>query len=135
MISLLGTFAFSEEFKMSDPDFKILYDALKVKSENRNYLFLISFIPSLKYFFLNQFKVILKTIDDHLSYATGVYKEHLATFKDGIIRDFTDAMISAKKDTEVEDSNDSRYLNDQNIVNSVLDLFGAGSETTKSILL
>ena len=33
MMSLLATTAFEKEFKMSDPDFRILYDALRIQND------------------------------------------------------------------------------------------------------
>jgi cytochrome P450 family 1 subfamily A polypeptide 1 len=64
------------------------------------------------------------------------YAEHVATFDGQSIRDLTDAMLMAKKEAEEENSLDSmKYLTSQNIMNSIQDLFTAGSETSRSTLL
>lgn len=134
MMSILANSAFGREFTMSDPDFKALSEANKIQVENNNRLFLISFVPQLKYVFREAYRKIHHVIGVQRNFSKREYKQHQATYTEGVIRDFMDAMISAKKEAEAEDSSDSKYLNDMNVVNAVLDLFGAGSETTKITL-
>ena len=134
MMSLLATSAFGREFTMSDSDFQSLSRAQKLQSENNNRGMLILFLPFLKYVFRKEYANIFEIVNSQRGFATRQYREHLASYTEGVIRDFMDAMICAKREAEVEDSNDSKYLKDQNIVNSVLDLFSAGSDTTKLTL-
>ena len=135
MMSLLATIAYGRDFKMADPDFQNLNEANKIQTETNNKVILIGFLPFLKHIFREDFNKMLHTSLVQREFGTRQYKEHMASYSDESIRDFTDAMICAKKEAEAEDSNDSKYLKDPNIVNSVLDLFGAGSETTKLTLL
>ena len=65
------------------------------------------------------------------------YEEHVLNFDEDNIRDFTDALILAKKEAEEEDNHNKdtvEYLKPQNIQNVVSDLFIAGSETTTHTL-
>ena len=135
MMSLLATSAFGREFTMSDPDFQSLKEALKLQIESNSRATLILFIPILKYVFRNEYATLFEIMNTQRSFVVRECKEHQRTYTEGVIRDFTDAMIFAKKEAEAEDSNDAKYLKDSNIVNSVLDLFSAGSETTKMTLL
>lgn len=135
MMSLLATSAYGKDFSMSDHEFRKLNDAAKLQDKNANKLLLMSFLPALKYIFREEYKEGFKATKVQRDFATEHYKEHVAAYSSGVIRDFTDALIFAKKEAEAEDSNDSKYLNDKNVVNSLLDLFLAGSETTKLTLL
>ena len=135
MLSLLATSAFGKDFKMSDPDFKKLHQSFELQEKGGGKMFAISLMPILKYVYRKEYKELYETYGVQREYARRQFEEHLRTYTEGTIRDFTDAMIFAKKEAETEDSNDSKYLKDQNIVNTVLDLFHAGSETTKMTLL
>lgn len=135
MMSLLATSAFGKEFKMSDPDFKILNEAANLQNQRNGRMVLIAFVPLLKHVFRKDYQIIWDTCEAQRNYAIKQYKDHQATYKEGVIRDFMDAMITAKREAESEDSSDAKYLKDFNIVNATLDLFAAGSETTKTTLL
>ena len=135
MMSLLATTAFGREFKMSDSDFHSLHRASTLQKEYGNRLTLMLFIPALKYVLRETYTKITEIVDAQQSFAVREYNEHQRTYTEGVIRDFTDAMIFAKKEAEAEDSNDAKYLKDRNIVNSVIELFSAGSETTVLTLL
>ena len=135
MLSLLATSAFGKDFKMSDPEFKRLHESFKLQDEVRGKIILVSFMPLLKYIYRKEYKDLFETTKIQREYAMKQHKEHLDTYAGGTIRDFTDAMIAAKREAEAEDSTDCKYLKDENIINSVLDMFYAGSETTKMTLL
>lgn len=137
MTSLLATIAFGKKFEMDDPEFQTLNQALKTHLEKNDLgSMLVLFVPILRHTFMKKgFDEFYDAILTQRNYTSEQYREHLESYSDGTIRDFTDAMIFAKKEAEAEDSNDSKYLKDENVVNAVLDLFAAGSETTKLTLL
>lgn len=135
LISLFGTTTYSREFEMSDPDFESLHYAFKVQTETFNVMYLMAFMPIFKYIFRKEFKKVLQISGTQREYATKQYKEHQRTYTEGVIRDFTDAVICAKREAEAEDSKDAKYLKDANIVNTILDIFIAGTETTSKTLL
>ena len=135
MMSLLASIAFGRQFTMSDPDFQSLNEAVKLQNESQNKVMLMAFVPLLKYIFRKEYNKICKAIAGLRGFAGRQYQEHQKSYKEGVIRDFLDAIIAAKKEAEAEDSSDTKYLKDENIVSSVTDLFGAGSETTKLTLL
>jgi len=51
------------------------------------------------------------------------YQEHYKDFNETVIRDFCDALISAKNEALAEGKESAPYLNDDNLAMSVLDLF------------
>ena len=97
MMSLLATSAFGKKFTMSDPEFRLMNEANKLLTETGNRALLISFLPFLRHVFRREYQSILDTIELRRDFATREYKEHLQTYCESDIRDFTDAMIFAKK--------------------------------------
>lgn len=135
MLSLLATSAYGKDFKMSDADFISLHEASKLAEESNNALALIAVMPVFKYILRKEYGRITNILDTMRKHSNKYYQEHLETFSDEQIRDFTDAMIFAKKEAEAENSHDSKYLTDINVTNAVLNLFSAGSDTTRATLL
>ena len=121
MMSLLATSAFGKKFKMSDPDFQILNDAVNLQNDSNNSFILMSMVPFLKYIFREKYQNMIHVTSTQREYAGKEYTKHLQTYTDGVIRDFTDAMIFAKIEAEAEDSNDSKYLKDKNVVKFTID--------------
>jgi cytochrome P450 family 2 subfamily U polypeptide 1 len=62
------------------------------------------------------------------------YREHLKTYQPGSTRDFADALIFAKEEAEAESLESKEYLNDTNLGLTLLDLFLAGTDTTKGTM-
>ncbi len=51
------------------------------------------------------------------------YKHHYEDYNENIIRDFCDALISAKNEALNEDKESKPYLTDDNLTLVILDLF------------
>ena len=65
---------------------------------------------------------------------TSKLQERKETYKEGVIRDITDALIKALHDVHKEDSKTKGILNEQCLKNAIGDLFVAGSDTTAVFL-
>ena len=61
-------------------------------------------------------------------------QEHKQTYREGTIRDITDALIKALNDAEKEDSKAKGILNDAYLKNTLADLVIAGADTTTDYL-
>lgn len=59
------------------------------------------------------------------------FSEHKASHQLGVVRDFCDALISSKIEAEIEQRDNAEYLNDNNLAAVLLDLFFAGTDTTR----
>lgn len=98
---------------------------------------LLASIPVLKHIIPDSDRVqkvyeAMKWRDDLLN---RVYKEHLETFDPDNIRDYTDALIKAKLESEQEDTSAKQYLNQDAIIRAgMATVFLAGSETTSTTL-
>ena len=137
MYSILSSSAFGKRYRFDDPE---LLDWIEMmESQNRvtlKFIFLIIF-PKLR--FIPPFRAVYKKMMDNRTVQLAIsqrhYEEHVKTFDGNNIRDFTDAMLFAKKEAEDEQKESQKYLYPKNLMNAVLLLFLAGSETTRSTLL
>lgn len=135
MMSLLATCVFGQEFTMSDPDFINLKRTFELENESVTTIFLMVFLPFLKFFFRKDFQNLLTIVKVTRGYVSKQYKEHLDTYSDAVVRDIVDGIILAKKEVEAESASDSKYLTDSNIANAVIEIFTGGAETTKAVIL
>ena len=58
------------------------------------------------------------------------FKAHYKDYSESVIRDFCDALISAKNDALNEGKESAQYLNDGNLGMTLLDLLAAGTDTS-----
>ena len=61
-------------------------------------------------------------------------RKHKETFKKGSLRDFTDALIDAAEEEVLENKSSERYLEEDNLVMIMADVFNAGIETTTTTM-
>ena len=61
-------------------------------------------------------------------------RKHKETFKKGSLRDFTDALIDAAEEEVLENKSSERYLEEDNLVMIMSDVFNAGIETTTTTM-
>jgi cytochrome P450 len=141
MYSILSSATFGQNYKFDSQEVVDGLEALQYIQKNQSILFLIFFIPILKYLFYSKYKKIYEVMDkEHIRFRNAV-REHSESLDNENLRDFTDAMLAAKKEAEEEsEKNGNRddliqYLKPANIENTVGDLFTAGSDTTKHTLL
>ena len=103
----------------------------------------VDFLPFLKYLpnkALSKFKFLLKTYND---VTTKMFLKNKQTYTEGRVRNIADSFISVvEKETmkEVEnphageDTNMAPLLSDEQVVVAMMDLFGAGFETTSATI-
>jgi Cytochrome P450 len=69
-----------------------------------------------------------KTINEYKQFMMNKLNEHQVDYQHGIIRDFADALISAKEEAIKEKQENIKHLNDENMMLTLGDLFSAGCE-------
>ncbi|XP_076351965.1 steroid 17-alpha-hydroxylase/17,20 lyase-like isoform X1 [Tachypleus tridentatus] len=132
--NIIASSAFGKRYKETDQE----YQDLKEQSE----LFLNEFgnglpsdyIPLLKIFYINREQKLVKSVKKFLAILTNKIDEHKKTYKPDVIRDFTDALLSAKLEAKEEGKNSLQYLSDGNLAQVISDLFAAGTDTTQMTL-
>ena len=95
---------------------------------------LLEMVPFMKFLPLGIHKRIKHNINLREKLFSSKFQERMKTYKEGTIRDITDALIKALNDTETEDSKMKGILNGTYLRNTLIDLTGAGSDTTASYL-
>lgn len=135
MMSLLATIVYGKHFEMDDPDFVKLYESFKMQLQVNTRVSLFAVVPSLKYIWRKEYNIMMASTSTQRTYAAQQLSQHEASYVDGEVRDFTDALIFAVKEAEAEGSQDLVHLKKRNVQNVMMDIFGAGSETTRLTLL
>ena len=51
------------------------------------------------------------------------YQAHLQDYEEGLIRDFSDALIAAKQEALAQGKESAPYLKDRNLIYALFDLF------------
>ena len=95
---------------------------------------LLETFPFMKYFPLQIHKLIKHNIDLREKLISSKFEERRKSYKEGTIRDITDALIKALNDVETEDSKTKGILDDTYLKNTLVDLTTAGGDTVMSFL-
>jgi cytochrome P450 len=138
MYSILAASLFGHEYTAEEPEIKTWIECVKWRFESFTSIVLWSYVPFWKYIDRTTSKKLYDTTGFQKSFAAEKYHEHMDSFEPGKIRDFTDALIAAKKEAEDEQSGSPqvlKYLKPHNIQNAMQDLFLAGVETSRITLL
>lgn len=95
---------------------------------------LLEAFPFMKLLPLNIHKRIADCRDLQKKVFLPKLQEHKQTYREGTIRDITDALIKALKDAEMEDSKAKGLLDETCLRNTLADLVIAGADTTTDYL-
>lgn len=133
--SILASSAFGQRYTFDDPELLSWIDSMETQQKLNTDIIVVAFVPFLKPFYLKPLNLLRKTVKFQQEFLWKKYEEHISSFDGVTIRDFTDAMLLAKKEAEEENALDAvQYLKPWNINNTILDLFTAGSETSRLTL-
>jgi hypothetical protein len=88
---------------------------------------LIEFLPIARLYYRNVIKKTEKTVANFIEVIKLKYICHHESYDQNIIRDFCDALISAKYEALNEDKESKKYLTDDNLTLVIMDLFMGNS--------
>lgn len=80
-------------------------------------------------------KRIKHSIDLREKLISSKFRERKQTYKEGTIRDITDALLKAHNDAELEESKNKGILDEDYLINTIVDLATAGTDTSASFLI
>lgn len=95
---------------------------------------LLEIFPFMKLLPLSVHKRIKYCYDLKIKLLLPMVQEHKQTYREGTIRDITDALIKAVNDAEMEDSKVKGILDEMYVLNTLSDLTVAGADTTTEFL-
>lgn len=110
-------------YSIDDPEFVSLMDADKLQKELGPQAGLVFFFPFLKIFKGDILKRQLGTFLTLKDILKVKYPQHVATYEEGKVRDFCDALIAAKREAEEEDKDTKQYFKDENMVMTLYGFF------------
>ena len=102
---------------------------LEFKEDANKTTIIADFIPILRFPLANQIKKLRKRAEMYHQFVLEELMEHQADYQNGIIRDFTDALITSKEEAIKEGQENVKHLNDFNLMLTLSDLFSAGCES------
>ena len=122
--NILASSAFGKRYSMNDPEFLRFIHVREESNKNLSGVVVASdFAPVLKPFVKNKAKLIRDLTLEQLNIIKQKYVSHQKDYQFGQIRDFTDALISAKFDALQNEKESKPYLTDNNLALALFDLF------------
>ena len=132
---IIASSAFGKQYTPDDSDVKMWIHTIEVQFRRATEIILMNFVPLLKYVFWGAMKEFKESIKFQHRFLHKNYDEHVKDFDGQNVRDFTDALLMARKDAEAdEESHVLKYLKPYNIQTSVKGLYVAAIESTRSTL-
>ncbi|GFO09364.1 cytochrome p450 2j6 [Plakobranchus ocellatus] len=122
--NVVSSIIFGSRFDFEDPKFKLLLQRLREGTKVNVFFMPVNFFPFLR-FFTNKEDKFIKTVQTTSAHIKDLLADHEQTFDPDNIRDLVDLVLKMR-----QISPESRHFSDINIRRAVVDLFGAGSETT-----
>ena len=95
----------------------------ELNNNTSGWITLANFIPILRFVLKKQINQAFTRMNELINIVAEKYHLHQKDYQFGQIRDFTDAMISAKNDALQNEKESATYLTDRNLFFSLLDLF------------
>ena len=133
--STIASTVAGKSVSINDKEFLELKNANDRALEMMSELMVIEFMPIMKYVFWKVYRESIKIGKVQSNWCVNVFESHSKTYKSDQIRDFCDELIHAKMEAEASDAEAAEHLNRDNLINVILDMFQAGTETTRLTLM
>ncbi|XP_062568079.1 LOW QUALITY PROTEIN: cytochrome P450 2E1-like [Saccostrea cucullata] len=129
--NVICSLLFGKRFNYEDEKFKRLIYLLNELFSTANASSIGFLFPWVRHFQINNTHKIMKDIAAMIAFVTEMIEEHRKNFDENNINDFVDAFLleQSQKGNEINST-----FTDEQLVVSVRDFFGAGTETTSTTL-
>jgi cytochrome P450 len=131
ILNTLAQAAFGKKYNFNDPEFLRWMEVFEVQRRENSFVVLTNFLPFVRFLFYKKWARVLKAAKYRSAYVDEMFEKAEKNYEDGKNESFCDAIIGAKKETEEHENWMLPYLNNDNLHNVVLNLFTAGSDTTR----
>ncbi|XP_007938214.1 steroid 17-alpha-hydroxylase/17,20 lyase [Orycteropus afer afer] len=135
--NMISMFCFNSSYKYDDPDLKIIHDYNKGILDNLGSGGLVDIFPWLKIFPNKPLEVMKNAVKLRNELLNRILEKYKEKFNSDSITNLLDILIQAKMNSENNNegsAQDSKLLSDEHILTTVGDIFGAGVETTTSVM-
>ncbi|XP_071808271.1 steroid 17-alpha-hydroxylase/17,20 lyase-like [Asterias amurensis] len=128
--NILATMCFGKQYKTDDPDLMAFITANTEATEAFGNGLPSDFFPILKYVKLPVDRRVNKLVQVYFKLFYSEFEKHRENFDPENVKDFFDTLILTQKEALAAGEEEAKLLTDTHIVQTVIDLFGAGTETT-----
>lgn len=97
LYSIIASTVAGKSYSLNDREFLQLKEANDAGSEQQSVLFVIEFLPIMKYVYRRSWNEILKFAKVQIDWSIEQFDSHMKTYTPGKVRDFCDALIHAKE--------------------------------------
>ncbi|XP_071498195.1 steroid 17-alpha-hydroxylase/17,20 lyase-like [Diadema antillarum] len=134
-LNIICNFVFGERYERDDPELREILDYSAEISKILSPLHPVNAMPWLRHFPNKWFATLFRARDQRDKILMRKYVEHIATYKEGHVRDMLDGLIAETKDAVKE--NNARavdLLTPEHIIINMWLIFFAGSDTLTNTL-
>ena len=130
--SITASLTAGTRYSIDDPEFLQLKKGSEDQRRLDTTLTMIEFFPILRYtIYYKEWRELESAYKVLLNWCEKQLIQHIDTYERNQTRDICDGLIHARIEAESRDKSAVKYLHDHNLVNSLQDMFQAGSETTR----
>ncbi|XP_046554029.1 cytochrome P450 1A5-like [Haliotis rubra] len=135
IFNIISKICFNEKFSSDNEEFLNVCKALDIFSQETGNGFAEDVFPPLRLYPTAKFRKFMKLNDEMLDFMYKRINAHRETFIADAQRDFTDAMLIAQKEAEVEEDQELlEQITNTHLGQTVSDVFGAGLDTSRQTL-
>ncbi|XP_033120114.1 steroid 17-alpha-hydroxylase/17,20 lyase-like isoform X2 [Anneissia japonica] len=133
--NILASMCFGIEYDFDDPDFKKLMNMLENITDVFGEGLMADYIPGLRHIPTPGLRNVQNLFSEYLAMIRKEFKRHQDNFNPDEIKDLTDFVLAAQQEAVEEGNDNIADLSDDYLVQTLSDIFGAGSDTTTTTLL
>lgn len=137
--NIICSIAFGERFEYTDADFRAMLDHLQALFRDGDLTSPLNFFPWLRFGpkflpFFAKLQVMLDSLDAMVSFVKTRVEDHRHGFDPNNIRDFVDLYLEYQQKTDTDETDKESKLSEEDLFYLIVQLFGAGTETTSTTL-
>jgi cytochrome P450 len=135
VMNVICAMVYGEHYEIDNPEFLMIVDYNQKMFPLCGALNLLNLFPFLIHFPIKDSKDIKYVRDTRDRFLNEKFRQHKETYKDGVVRDLTDALIKSLHEAEQEDSKIHDMITEDHVVMTMGDAFSVGFETTATTTL
>uniref|UniRef100_A0AAY4DGM1 Uncharacterized protein n=1 Tax=Denticeps clupeoides TaxID=299321 RepID=A0AAY4DGM1_9TELE len=133
--NVVCSLCFSSSYKRGDPEFESMLQYSQGIVDTVAKDSLVDIFPWLQIFPNEDLRILKECVSVRDKLLETKYREHKADYSDSVQRDLLDALLRAKRSSENNNTSTQGVgLTDDHLLMTVGDIFGAGVETTTTVL-